>query len=167
MTERLGFRAWTLADRPLALALWGDPAVARHIYAGGPPAAAEIEARLSREMAGAAEHGIQYWPVFLLAGGAHVGCCGLRPCRPDEGIHEFGVHLLPEYWGQGLAVEAARAVVGYAFGTLGARGLFAGHNPTNEASRKMLVRLGFRYTHDEYYEPTGLNHPSYLLTRES
>ena len=24
-------------------------------------------------------------------------------------------------------------------------------------------RLGFRYTHDEYYEPTGLQHPSYLM----
>ena len=31
----------------------------------------------------------------------------------------------------------------------------------------MLHRLGFRYTHDELYPPTGLNHPSYLLKREA
>jgi hypothetical protein len=29
----------------------------------------------------------------------------------------------------------------------------------------MLRRLGFRYTHDELYPPTGLRHPSYVLTR--
>jgi ribosomal-protein-alanine N-acetyltransferase len=45
-------------------------------------------------------------------------------------------------------------------------GLFAGHNPKNEASRHILAKLGFRYTHDELYEPTGLQHPCYLLTAE-
>lgn len=56
--------------------------------------------------------------------------------------------------------------MGYAFNTLGVKGLFAGHNPANEASRRLLEKLGFRYTHDEYYPPTGLNHPSYRLTAE-
>jgi hypothetical protein len=28
------------------------------------------------------------------------------------------------------------------------------------------LRLGFVHTHDEFYEPTGLMHPSYLLTRQ-
>jgi len=54
----------------------------------------------------------------------------------------------------------------YAFSTLGVKGLFAGHNPANEASRRVLEKLGFRYTHDEFYPPTGLNHPSYILTAE-
>jgi hypothetical protein len=43
------------------------------------------------------------------------------------------------------------------------RALFAGHNPANQASRELLARLGFRYTHDELYPPTGLMHPSYRL----
>jgi len=54
----------------------------------------------------------------------------------------------------------------HAFRTLHAAALFAGHNPRNESSRLMLTKLGFRYTHDEYYPPTGLQHPSYLLTVE-
>ncbi|HUV51221.1 MAG TPA: GNAT family protein, partial [Anaerolineae bacterium] len=44
--------------------------------------------------------------------------------------------------------------------------LFAGHNPKNEASRHLLEKLGFRYSHDEYYAPTGLNHPSYMMTAD-
>jgi ribosomal-protein-alanine N-acetyltransferase len=54
----------------------------------------------------------------------------------------------------------------YAFERLGVCGLFAGHNPKNEASRHLLGKLGFRYAHDELYEPTGLMHPCYLLTAE-
>lgn len=166
VTRRLGFRTWRPDDLELAVGLWGDPAVARFIHAGGPPDRAEIERRLTREIATQADHGIQYWPIFLLADGAHVGCCGLRPYRLDEGILELGVHIRPPFWRRGLAVEAARAVVAHAFDRLGARALFAGHNPANVASRGMLRKLGFRYTHDELYAPTGLAHPSYRLTPE-
>src|SRR5437763_1346679 len=48
---------------------------------------------------------------------------------------------------------------------LGAEGLFAGHHPEHGASRAVLERLGFRFTHEEVYPPTGLRHPSYLLMR--
>jgi [ribosomal protein S5]-alanine N-acetyltransferase len=33
--------------------------------------------------------------------------------------------------------------------------------------RQLLAKLGFHYTHDEFYPPTGLQHPSYLLMRSS
>jgi RimJ/RimL family protein N-acetyltransferase len=56
-------------------------------------------------------------------------------------------------------------VISYAFETIGAKALFAGHHPENAASRRVLAKLGFRHTHDELYAPTGLLHPSYLLER--
>jgi len=166
-SERLGFRKWSEDDLELAVALWGDPEVARFIHAGGPPGRAAIADRLAREIATDREHGIQYWPIFLLEDGAFVGCSGLRPYRPDEGILELGTHLRPQYWSRGLAAEASRRVIDHAFEALGAKALFAGHNPANTASRRLLARLGFAYTHDELYPPTGLLHPSYLLRRET
>lgn len=60
---------------------------------------------------------------------------------------------------------AAQSVILYAFNVLEATALFAGHHPQNTASARMLEKLGFRYTHDELYAPTGLYHPSYLLSR--
>lgn len=164
-TARLGFRTWRPADTSLAIALWTDPHVTQFIHAGGPPSPAAATDRLSREIATQADHGLQYWPIFLRTDGSHVGCAGLRPYRIEEGILELGIHLLPSFWGQGFAVEAGRAVIAHAFDHLGARALFAGHNPANTASRAMLSKLGFRYTHDELYPPTGLMHPSYLLPR--
>jgi RimJ/RimL family protein N-acetyltransferase len=94
-----------------------------------------------------------------------VGCAGLRLYRPDERIYELGFHLRPEYWGRGLAEEAGSAAAAFAFGTLGAKALFAGHHPANAASRRVLAKLGFRFTHEEFYPPTGMMHPSYLLQR--
>ena len=161
---RLGFRLWSEADIELAMDLWGDPEVTRFI--GGPFSREQVQERLSREIATLQANGIQYWPVFLLATGEHVGCCGLRHYKAEERIYEIGVHLKKAHWGQGYALEATRVVMEYAFETLGVAGLFAGHNPGNAASRRVLEKLGFRYTHDELYPPTGLNHPSYMLTGE-
>lgn len=163
-SERLGFRPWSDADVELAVELWGDPEVTR--FLGGPFSREQARERLSREMATLRSHGVQCWPVFLLASGEHLGCCGLRPYAPDEKIYELGFHLKMAHWGRGYAREAARAVIGHAFEALGARGLFAGHHPANETSQRLLATLGFRYTHDEPYAPTGLSHPSYRLSVE-
>ena len=80
-------------------------------------------------------------------------------------IFELGFHVCADHWGKGIATEAARAVIAFAFDELQASALFAGHHPENVASRRTLERLGFRHTHDELYPPTGLQHPSYLLAR--
>jgi ribosomal-protein-alanine N-acetyltransferase len=163
-TDRLVFVTWQEGDAVLAMGLWGDPEVTALLVAGQPWTREEVLGRLGAEIACEREHGVQYWPVFLKAGGEHVGCCGLRPRDPDRGIWELGAHLRGKFWGQGLAAEAARAVIRFAFQELGAAALFAGHHPDNAASRRLLEGLGFRCTHREFYPPTGSEHPSYLLT---
>jgi [ribosomal protein S5]-alanine N-acetyltransferase len=150
-------------DLPLAATLWGDPEVTQFI--GGPFSAAAVEQRLRSQIDMMTAHRLQYWPVFLLAGGALAGCAGLRPYRLEDRIYELGFHLRPPYWGRGLATEAGGAVVTFGFESLGAEALFAGHHPANATSRRVLEKLGFRFTHEEVYPPTGLKHPSYLLTR--
>jgi [ribosomal protein S5]-alanine N-acetyltransferase len=162
-TERLGFRHWREDDLPLAIALWGDPEVSR--FFGGPFSEEGCRERLEREIANNKEGGIQYWPMFLLSTGEHVGCCGLRP-RAGDGIYAMGFHLRPEFWGAGYGFEAAQRVITLAFETLGATALFAGRHPDNESSHRLLTRLGFQYTHDELYPPTGRMHRSYRLQRD-
>jgi len=163
MTDRLGFRCWSKTDLPLANALWGNAQVTSLI--GGPFSPAEIEERLDKEIASMIANRIQYWPVFLLKTGDHVGCAGLRPYRLEAQFYELGIHFRPAYWGRGLAQEAGRSLIKYAFKTLGAKALFAGHHPKNVASKRVLEKLGFRFTREEFYPPTGLKHPFYLLTR--
>ncbi len=162
-TQRLGFRYWRAADVALAYGLWGDPRVARWIDARGRLSREQVRERLTWEIKNHKDHGIQYWPVFRLDTAAHVGCCGLRPYKKENRVYELGFHICPPSWRKGYAFEAARAVIAHAFERLHAAALFAGHHPRNRASRQLLGKLGFQYTHDEYYAATGCQHPSYRL----
>ena len=163
-TKRLGFRCWTARDESLAIDLWCNPQVT--VLIGGPWTREVVLERLAREIELQNQYRMQYWPVFLLAYGRHAGCAGLRPYESSQAIFEMGVHLFPEFWGQGIAREASEVIIPYAFGPLGATAIVAGHHPQNAASGRLLVKLGFTYQGDRLYIPTGLMHPMYLLRKE-
>jgi len=162
-SPRLGFRTWSAGDFQLARILWGNLEVSKSL--GGPFSESQIHERLAREISLQSAHNLQYWPVFLRTNDEFVGCCGLHPYDLEKQIFELGYHLCPQFWGKGLATEAAQSVISHAFGTLGVNHLFAGHHPDNAVSKRILEKLGFRYTHDEIYPPTGLLNPSYRLAR--
>jgi [ribosomal protein S5]-alanine N-acetyltransferase len=162
-SARLGFRCWRQQDLPLAMDLWGNSEVTALI--GGPFSPEAVQMRLAQEIAQMEEHGVQYWPVFLLDGNRHAGCAGLRRYGNEQRVYELGFHLRRDFWGQGLAAEAARTVIDYGFGKLGAQALAAGHHPANEASRHVLIKLGFVFKEMEFYPPSGLMEPVYRLTQ--
>jgi ribosomal-protein-alanine N-acetyltransferase len=170
-TKRLGVSQWRAEDLPLALQLWGDPRVTRWI--GGPWTADEIAGRLRQETERrdfSFGRQLQYWPIFILADHQFAGCTGLRPynqpgMRSLNPSFEIGFHLCPQYWGRGIAEEAGHAVIQLAFGTFGAVALFAGHHPQNQASKRVIERLGFGLVGEEFYAPTGLDHPTYMLLK--
>lgn len=162
-TERIGFSKWSHDDIEFANLLWGNSDVTQFICATGVFSPEDISARLNKEIDNDMQFGIQYWPIYELTTDELIGCCGLRPY--SDGICEIGFHLRPEFWRRGFAVEAATAAIDYAFNELHAEGLFAGHNPKNIASSKVLAKLNFKYIRDEFYAPTGLYHPSYELRK--
>ncbi len=161
-SQRLGFRLWTSEDFPLAKGLWGDLQVTR-LFAKEPLKDEQIKQRLKAEMDAADTFGVQYWPMFELATSEHVGCCGLRPYRLDDKIYELGFHLRRTYWGKGFGTEAAKAILTYGIEVVGLSAVFAGHHPDNASSRNVLLKLGFEEIGMEFYEPTGLMHPSYMF----
>ena len=147
----------------LAELLWGNPNVTKFICASGKFSKNDIAERLEKEISNDIEYHVQYWPVFELIIDNFIGCCGLRPHKENE--YEIGFHLRPDFWGKGYAAEAAGAVIRFAFDVLKAEKIFAGHHPQNTASKKLLMKLGFTYIGDEFYEPTNLYHPSYELVK--
>ena len=181
-TERVGFKWWTPQDGARARALWGDARVTALI--GGPFDDEAVSERLRAEVHRASTEGVQYWPVFLKVKNnwrtpKHLGCAGLRLWRGDAAalirqhpeppmhssvIYEIGVHLMPAYWGRGLAAEVATAVLAHAFDVLQAGAVFAGHHPDNTKSKLLIQSLGMKFWREEFYPPTGRMHPSYVLT---
>ncbi len=152
-TARLAFSVWSEEDLNDALELWGNAKVTKLIVADGKMSEKQVYERLKKEIEMYKNYNIQYWPIYLKE-------------TYENKIFEIGIHLKDNYWGAGIATEACLAMIKYAFANLNAKAIFAGHNPKNIASAQLLKKLGFSYTHDEFYPPTGLYHPSYLMTEQ-
>ncbi|MDR3215744.1 MAG: GNAT family N-acetyltransferase [Bacilli bacterium] len=162
ISKRLGFKNWTIDDYHLAFTLWSNQEVSKYISINGQFSEKQIKDRFYLELNNMEKYKVAYWPIFLLDNDVFIGVCGLRPYDLDNNIYEIGVHLIDDYWHQGYAQEALLKTIEYAFNVLKVNNLNAGHNPHNIRSKKMLEEIGFKYLKDEYYEPTGLMHPSYL-----
>src|SRR5262249_34718410 len=75
---------------------------------------------------------------------APLGICGLikRDSLPDVDI---GFAFLPRYWSRGYAHEAARAVLAHGRDSLRLERIVAITDPANDASVRLLERLGLRF----------------------
>ena len=75
-----------------------------------------------------------------------------------ESDAEIGYWIAEPLWGKGLMSEAARAVTAHVFQYTDYDTLVAGCRIGNEASRRILTRLGFTSTHEEMIESRGLGY---------
>ncbi len=73
-----------------------------------------------------------------------VGVVGLE-MRAAAGC-ELGYWIGEPWWGKGVASEAVKRVVDFAFQDLGLEELRAGHFADNPASGRVLEKCGFRYS---------------------
>lgn len=72
-----------------------------------------------------------------------IGYCGFFLQIVDDVEElEIGYRLHPDYWGQGLATEAAQAVRDYGFNQLRLPRLISLIHPDNAASRRVAVKNG-------------------------
>jgi RimJ/RimL family protein N-acetyltransferase len=79
----------------------------------------------------------------IMLGDALIGVCGIDACSDSP---ELGYWLGVPYWGCGLATEAARALVDYAFGELRYDMLTASARVSNPASRRVLEKCAFQWS---------------------
>ncbi len=82
--------------------------------------------------------------ITLREDGRMIGDIGLRFPEKETWQAEMGISLDPRYHGLGYASEAMRAVMKYAFESLGKHRLYASIDPRNRASIALVERLGFR-----------------------
>ncbi len=73
-----------------------------------------------------------------------IGGAGMRIIDRDNLTGELGYTLHPDYWGYGLAVEAARALLEAGFNALGLQRIVAVCDQRNKASARVMERLGMR-----------------------
>jgi ribosomal-protein-alanine N-acetyltransferase len=90
-----------------------------------------------------ARDGFGLWALTLKGSEEVIGDCGLI-VQEAEGVTEteLGYHVRCDWWGQGLATEAARACRDYGFDQLGKQRLISLIHPDNIASSRVAEKTG-------------------------
>ena len=82
-----------------------------------------------------------------------IGCVGFL-FHPDtnhwwgDGACELGYWIAEEYWGNGYAAEASKALISHAFNDLDISIIYATYKVGNVKSKRVLEKLGFKYYTD-------------------
>ena len=144
-TDRLIIRHLTTDDAEFVLDLLNDPSFIRYI---GDKQVRTLDDACAYVRNGPARsyetYGFGLNLVELKTEGTPIGICGLfkRDTLPEPDI---GFAFLPAYWKQGYALEAAAAVMKHGRETLGVKVVLAITTPDNEASGKLLSKIGLRF----------------------
>lgn len=143
-TERLRLRHMLEADAAFMLGLLNDPAWIRFI--GDRGVRTEDQARdyiLAGPVDMVRRLGFGFYVVELEETGCAVGVCGLAKRDFLDDV-DIGYAFVPEYGGQGYALEAAQGVMAHA-AELGLKRIVATVLPDNSASIRLLEKLGLRF----------------------
>jgi ribosomal-protein-alanine N-acetyltransferase len=162
-TARQTLRLLVPDDAEMMFALHGDPEVMRYLP-DGPFESVDAARRFLEQYQDVyRSEGFARWAVVEDATGQSIGWCGLR--RQPDGEVDVGYRYLRAAWGRGLATEAARASVDYAFQRLGLSRVIARVAPGNAASIRVLEKIGLRFEKSD--RMAGKEASLWALSREA
>jgi len=144
-TDRLVLRWLDVDDAAFILTLLNDPSFIRFI---GDKGVRDLEGArsyiLNGPVASYEKFGFGLNAVDLKETCAPIGICGIlkRDTLPHPDI---GFAFLPASWNKGYAYEASVAVLEHARKNLGVDRVLAITTPDNEASAKLLLKLGLQF----------------------
>lgn len=171
-TERLLLRDFTVGDRAALLAYHSDPRYTEFYgpEEGGPEHTLQLLDLFLSWQAVRPRRNYQLAIVERAASPDPVGNCGVRSEGYESGTAEFGLELAPACWGQGIATEAARAILGFAFQELGLRRIVGISVTENDRVARLVRKLGFRSAGTrpgpDWMAARGWSETEWLLTAE-
>ena len=108
---------------------------------------------------GFATRNVLNWIIADLESDQMIGTCTLYEINPQHARAGLGYALMPEYWGKGLAHDAASLAISYGFLELGLHRIEADTEPNSLRSNKVLERFGFQregLLRERFFHPDGL-----------
>ena len=104
------------------------------------------------------KNGFGKWAVIFKETNTLIGYCGIAVERIDNvDEREIGYRLTPEFWGRGLATEAAAATIQYGFYQLKLPYILGIVEQANTASVRVLKKLGMRYERETIFCEINMN----------
>jgi RimJ/RimL family protein N-acetyltransferase len=171
--DRLLLRPFKATDFDALLAIQSRSDVARWLY-WGPRNADEVRAELEKKMRGLRlEHdgdGLSL-AVELKTSGEVIGYGSLILVSAEHRQGELGYVIHPDHQGQGYATDTARTLLQLGFEDFGLHRMIGRIEPRNEASARVLERLGMRpeahFVENEYVKGEWQSEAIYaILERE-
>lgn len=152
-TERLTLRTLEADDAPFYLELVNQPSFLKFIGDKGVRTVeAARQAIADGPQAMQRERGHSLYLVQRRGDGVPLGMCGLIKRDSLPGV-DIGYALMPQYWGQGYAHEAAAAVLAHGRDSVGLDRLMAITSPENQSSIGLLLKLGLRFIEFTHLPP--------------
>lgn len=142
--------------------------VLRYFPNPDPPARDQVERLIQFQLSHWRQHGYGWWAVCAadsanpLQNPPLIGWAGLQ-YLPETDEIEVGYLFGRDYWGRGLATEAARTSVQFGFEELGIKTIVGIVHPENIASQRVLEKAGLVYVEPAHY--FGMDVYRYLVTR--
>ncbi|MEH6436896.1 GNAT family N-acetyltransferase [Massilia sp. DD77] len=144
-TARFVLRGFREDDLPRVFRGLGDPRVIAHY--GVSYATLEATRAQMRWFQQLETEGTGKWWAICPADepGQLIGACGVNDIVHAHRRAELGYWLFPEYWGQGIAHECVAAMIKHVFDTMPIYRIGAEVEVDNEASARLLRKLGFSH----------------------
>jgi RimJ/RimL family protein N-acetyltransferase len=142
--ERVRLRAVADADVPALLEVFGDPAVARYLGIAQLRDLDDARRMVDGIRDGARSGDLFQWALTAGIDDRLLGTCSLARISWTAERAEVGFAIGAAHWGRRLASAGVALLVDFAFRELGFHRLEADVDPRNEASLRLLDRLGFR-----------------------
>lgn len=164
-TARLVLRHQVIEDLDDLWTLYQNPNITRYIP-DAPRTREEAREELEWHMHGHPRHPeLGLWATILKENGKFIGRCGLLPWDVD-GVHEVEVAytIAEEHWGQGLASEAAHAILKYGFETLNLSRLVSLIEPENIGSQKVAEKIGMKLEKKIQMPVNGVDYPVWIYS---
>jgi ribosomal-protein-alanine N-acetyltransferase len=161
-TERLLFRDHEPSDLDAYCEMEADPEVRRYV-GGAPRPREEAERKFRNGLNRPEERLLWMWATVYKPDRCYIGRCGVYPHFGPAGSIIAGegslaFYLARAYWGRGLATEAGRAFVNFGFKELDLSRIVTVVQVGNDASVRVLEKLGFRLTSTEKGEFRSFYH---------
>lgn len=141
-TERLILSPVTHEDAALIYPVMADPEVMAHMDVSAADDADQIVAFVEGQVGEMERDEALYWSVRTSVDGGYLGSVDLSDIDWRHHRAEVGFILGRPAWGQGYGYEAMQAVLSHA-ATLGFKRLWARTHVGDNASEKLLIKLGF------------------------
>lgn len=167
-TTRIKLSPFTRDDAPSLHAHWTAPEVRQFLWDDKIISLELVDEVIEASINCFLDRGAGYWMIRLHEEPSpFAGFAGFRwidDPRSGVEIPEVLCSLDPEHWGKGLAVEALSAVIAHLFSDDSINAVYAGIDPPNLRSSRLVHRLGMKFAFSTVINDIPADY--FVLTRD-